>query len=97
MQIDPIQHLPNLELPDSKKVRNSSPEDAKVDDPLELSALARHRALVNKLTEMPELRPDIVEHGKLLVADSNYPSEKILDDLAQIIASSSKKDIEPGL
>ena len=97
MHIDPIQHLQNLELPNSKKVRNSSPGEAKVDDQLEISVLARHRALVKKLTEMPELRPDIVEHGKLLVTDSSYPSDKILDDLAQIIASFPEKEVGLGL
>ena len=46
-------------------------------------------ALRNALAATPEIRPEVVEKGKQLAADSNYPSRVIIEKLAEMIAKST--------
>ena len=52
-------------------------------------------ALAKKAASGPDLRADAIERGKRLVADPNYPSDKILEDLAEGLLGSD--DFRSGL
>lgn len=44
------------------------------------------------LASMPEIRPDVVERGRQLLADSNYPSKDIINNIAGLITPFSAED-----
>jgi len=46
-------------------------------------------SLRNALAATPEIRPEVVEKGKQLAADSNYPPRVIIEKLAELIANST--------
>ena len=49
-----------------------------VEDTLELSKL-------EALRKEPEIRPEVVEKGKALLNDPNYPSQEMVDAIAKLI------------
>ncbi len=40
---------------------------------------------VKTLSELPEVRPEMVERGKALLADPNYPSRQICEKIAGLV------------
>lgn len=47
-------------------------------------------ALQDKLKNLPTLRPDKVEQAKMLISDSKYPPDDVLDRIAVLIAAKLK-------
>jgi hypothetical protein len=47
--------------------------------------------LLNTLRNEPDMRPDMVEHGKVLAADTNYPPAETVADLAKLFVQPAKK------
>ncbi|HWD93893.1 MAG TPA: hypothetical protein VG938_16300 [Verrucomicrobiae bacterium] len=47
-------------------------------------------ALQDKLKNLPTLRPDKVEQAKMLISDSKYPPDDVLDRIAVLIAAKVK-------
>ena len=41
--------------------------------------------LAEKVQELPDNRPDVVERGKELLSDPNYPSPDVEDQVAKIL------------
>ncbi|MDQ8201538.1 hypothetical protein [Pelagicoccus sp. SDUM812003] len=56
----------------------SKPDQAAAGDKLELNAL-------DKLRQIPEVRPEMVAKGKELLNDPNFPSKEMMNDLAKLI------------
>lgn len=48
----------------------------------------RIQALKNPLQEAAQVRPEAVIRASALVADANYPSDKLLDKVAGVLAES---------
>ena len=46
---------------------------------------AKLQQLAQKVEEMPDNRPEVVERGKELLNDPNYPSPDIEDQVARIL------------
>ncbi|RME70251.1 MAG: hypothetical protein D6781_06775 [Verrucomicrobia bacterium] len=44
----------------------------------------------DRLAAIPEIRPEVVERGKALLADPNYPSQEIVEKIAQYITPFSE-------
>jgi hypothetical protein len=40
---------------------------------------------VKTLSELPEVRPEMIERGKALLADPNYPSRQICEKIAGLV------------
>ena len=45
-------------------------------------------ALRAALAQTPEVRPEVVERGRRLVVDTNYPPRHIIEDLARLMVES---------
>lgn len=45
-------------------------------------------ALRQSLADLPEVRPEVVEKGRRLVVDPNYPPRAIIEDIARLIVRS---------
>ena len=71
--------VPARQVPPPPPKESGAPSaPAPADQVSSLSALAKKAA-----DSGPDLRADAIERGKRLVADPNYPSDKILEDLAE--------------
>ena len=42
------------------------------------------------LDQIPEIRPEVVERGRQLAADPNYPSQEVVRKIAQLITPFSE-------
>lgn len=56
-----------------------------------------HEAVRATLDAMPEIRRNLVETGRELAADENYPSAKDLDDLGRLALKQFIKERKAGL
>lgn len=45
-------------------------------------------ALRNALAALPEIRPEVVEKGRELAVDANYPPRAIIEDIARLFVQS---------
>lgn len=45
-------------------------------------------ALRKALAALPEVRPEVVEEGKKLAVDANYPPRAIIEDIARLFVQS---------
>lgn len=45
-------------------------------------------AVREALAALPEVRPEVVEHGRRLVVDANYPPRAIIEDIARMFMQS---------
>lgn len=45
-------------------------------------------ALREALAALPEVRPEVVEEGKALAVDANYPPRAIIEDIARMFVQS---------
>ena len=55
------------------------------------SVVFKNAELLHRLLqETPDVRPEAVARGKALMADPNYPSEEILQRIAELLASKLK-------
>jgi len=80
--IDPSQieslRTPFLENQSQAPVQAQKPEEQKV----ETEKLAQ---LTQQVQNLPENRPDVVARGKELLADPNYPSADVEEQVAKIL------------
>ena len=49
---------------------------------------ANTQALREALNNSPEIRPEVVEKGKALAVDPNYPPRELIERLAQLMVDS---------
>jgi len=82
VNIDPIKRQTDIRFEPAAKPppRKETPELGQQD--LEAPV---HEHLMTELKNMPDVRPDVVELGKKLASDPGYPSEEVLDKLAEIL------------
>lgn len=80
--IDPSQidglRTPFLETQAQAPIQAPKPEEAKA----ETEKVAQ---LAEQARDLPENRPDMVERGKELLADPNYPSPQVEEQVARIL------------
>jgi hypothetical protein len=67
--------------PGSASVRPNSPRPDRIST--ESAALLR-----SELVRQPEVRPEVVERGRALAADPNYPSAQVIQSVARRILAS---------
>ena len=92
MNIDPVNATANLGVTGASPVRQERTAAPDVDEFSASSFLTRREEMVNQLMAMPEIRPSVVEHGRQLLADGSYPSDEIVEKVAEIIVS--RGDVE---
>lgn len=51
----------------------------------------QNEGLMDALRNEPEIRPEVVERAKLLVADPDYPPKEILGEVAKILVEGDKR------
>jgi hypothetical protein len=79
-------HRPeNLGTP-AQKQPASAPASETLGDRLSSS---NSQALRTALSNTPEIRPEVVERGRLLAADSNYPPRQIIDGIARLMTETA--------
>jgi hypothetical protein len=49
---------------------------------------AASSAVREALAALPEARPEVVEHGRKLAVDANYPPRAIIEDIARLLVTS---------
>ena len=83
----PGQPLPGLTTPAGQKL---APSAAPTNTAAAQESLSANNtdSLRSALAALPEVRPGVVEKGKQLAADSNYPPRVIIEKLAELIAQS---------
>ena len=69
---------------------SGQPAPAAQDDSDKLSAEMTEKVRA-RLAAMPEIRPEVVERGRQLLADSNYPSPEIINSIAGLITPFSEE------
>ncbi len=67
-----------------EKQSTSAGQDAVLDN-------INRQNLLERIREIPEARSEVVEIGRRLAEDPNYPSDELVDKLANALA-----DLEPG-
>ena len=48
-------------------------------------SVERSRRIGSAMARIPEIRPEVVERGRQLLADSNYPGPEIAQEIASLI------------
>lgn len=48
-------------------------------------SLDRSAAIENAMSRIPEIRPEVVERGRQLLADPNYPGKEVVSSIASLI------------
>ncbi|MEQ9823939.1 MAG: hypothetical protein ABQ298_06110 [Puniceicoccaceae bacterium] len=76
-QIDSLR-TPFLDTQSQAPVQPPKPEEVKADT-------EKVAQLAQQARELPENRPDVVERGRELLADPNYPSAEVEDQVARIL------------
>lgn len=69
---------PFLESKPNETVQAPTAEEVKIET-------AKLEELAQQAQELPENRPDVVERGKQLFNDPNYPSGEVEDEVAKIL------------
>lgn len=91
MNIDP---LSNSSYVQQSRIngRPKSQDDAVVSDKDgDTLSAEKSESVRSALASMPEVRPDVVARGRQLAADSNYPSQDIVNRIAQLITPLSEE------
>jgi hypothetical protein len=57
-------------------------------EPSDRLSSANTQALRDALSNSPEIRPDVVEKGKQLAIDPNYPPRQLIESLAKLMVDS---------
>ena len=63
------------------------PSDTNIQPPDNTMSIGRTQALEQSLQETPQIRPEMVARANALVADENYPSDDLLNQLAGHLAN----------
>lgn len=80
-----IAHIAGIPVPNSKP----APKASEPSDRFSTEALDRLRA---SLESEPAIRPDVVELGRSLASDPGYPSEPIIQKLAELLVNSGEDE-----
>jgi hypothetical protein len=75
----------NSELPSASKIQ-ATPLPRKTATKPNTVDLARTEALDAALKAAPEVRADQVERAKTLIQDPGYPSAKVVEQVAEVLA-----------
>ena len=85
--MDPITNRPEASVPPRQDTpvqsRSADTSEAAPTSDGSLNGLTDLSGLAAKAATGPDLRADEIERAKRLVADPNYPSDEILDKLAE--------------
>ncbi len=93
MNIDPLKTSnQGYSVQSSGQAQNGNAQAAPAakDDSDSLSAELTDKVRAS-LAAMPEIRPEMVERGRQLLADSNYPSQDIINNIAGMITPFSEE------
>ncbi|MDX2186040.1 MAG: hypothetical protein SFV32_03835 [Opitutaceae bacterium] len=71
--------------PGAKPVSGPKTNQAAEEAESENFSSANTQALREALSRTPEIRPEVVERGKRLAVDPNYPPREIIDRLADLM------------
>ena len=87
MNIDPIKRQPpsGIEGVSRRGVPTQSKQDALSSGDAVLDNISQQK-LLDQVRDMPEVRSDIVEIGRKLAQDPNYPPDEIIDKIANLLA-----------
>lgn len=66
-------------------------ESRQIDSDSEVSGFENSRALEARLKELPNVRQDIVHHGRRLIGDPAYPPRETIQKIAALLALKSKE------
>ena len=95
MNIDPLKTSSNQAYSLNSVGQNqnvaSQPTPAAQDESDRLSADMTDKVRAS-LAAMPEIRPDVVERGRQLLSDPNYPSPDIINSIAGMITPFSAEE-----
>lgn len=83
MRINPDNNINRLNLRKTRK--GSSPPSANKSNG-DLLALVQVQSMVDNLMSIPEVREEVVELGRRLARDPDYPQEHIVDEVSRILA-----------
>jgi hypothetical protein len=90
MNIDPLGnsgYVPRSQISSREQQGQQTPVAADGFDRLSTQLSSKVRA---SLEEMPEIRPEVVERGRKLLADPGYPSPEIVRKIAALITPLSE-------
>lgn len=95
MNIDPLKTSSNqafsLQSTGQNQNAGAQPAPAAQEEGDKLSAEMTDKVRAS-LAAMPEIRPEVVERAKQLLADPNYPSPEIVNSIAGMITPFSAED-----
>lgn len=95
MNIDPLKTPANTAYSLQSLGQNANPAaqqtPAAQDDADKLSVEVTDNVRA-ALAAMPEIRPEVVERGRQLLADPNYPSKDIVNSIAGLITPFSAEE-----
>ncbi len=86
VDIDPIRRQQPITLRGVTRLASKEPAPAKDGTDGVHDQIARQN-LVEKLMNMPDVRPEMVERGKQLASDPDYPPEEVVNALAEKLAN----------
>lgn len=79
-----IQPVKSDGVPTPVKPKAAAPKAPEARAEHESASAAREARLRDILAQEPTVRPDVVERGKTLAADPNYPATQLLAKLAEM-------------
>ena len=87
MNIDPIKRQPptSIEGVTRRGVSTQGKQGALSGDAAVLDNITQQK-LLDQVRDLPEVRSDIVEIGRRLAQDPNYPPDEIIDKIANLLA-----------
>ncbi len=85
MNINPLDSSAHLHSLGHRPHANGARHDAFVPPAGDRFSADDSAAIRSALDAIPEIRPEVVERGRRLLADPNYPSAKVVDAIARLI------------
>lgn len=74
------------------RVSTAQPKASRqIDSDSEVSGFENSRALEARLKELPNVRQDVVHHGRRLIGDPAYPPRETIQKIAALLALKSKE------
>lgn len=90
MNIDPLSNPEFVRQSLVNGQKNGQPGNSPVDNGADQLATSLSSRVRETLALIPEVRPEVVERGRQLLADPNYPSFEIATEIARQIAPLSE-------
>ena len=77
----------NMNIDSVARVTNTQPKASRpIDSDAAMSAFENSRALEARLEELPDVRPEVVDHARSLVGNPAYPPRETMQGIAALLA-----------